>query len=95
MGRYTAMKRRVPLTLNQRDLADIVDAVCARHRVTLDQVLSRNRCRPVSDARAEACAELYQLLNSYPAVAEVMGLDHTSVMYARLKWKRITGDVAP
>lgn len=87
------MSKRVKLTLESRDVADLVASIARAHGVSLEALQSKMRYRPVSEARAQACYELYDALGSYPAVGEVMGLDHTTAMHARKRWARIVGEV--
>ena len=69
--------------LRARDLLALVDDVCKRRGVTLDEVCGRTRSQAVSHARQEVWWRLRhhpQRDYSYPEIARLFARDHTTIM---------------
>jgi chromosomal replication initiation ATPase DnaA len=62
----------------------IVESVAARHGVSVADIFSPCRLRPIVDARHEAIAEVCEARPhwSYPTVGRLFGRDHTTIMSA-------------
>jgi len=60
----------------------MVDSVAVRHGVRIHEMLSTSREDRVSKARRDLCACLRGSGLSYPDIGRLVGMDHTSVMYA-------------
>ena len=72
--------------LMQRDLLEDARRHAAAYNVTLGEFLSGSRRKGIVAARHAFWAELYSRGHwSYPRIAELFGVDHTSVMYG--VWK--------
>lgn len=90
-----AMARQVNGTENANgEVADVgPDGICAIAIATAvqafgtsrDAVLSADRHRPVSDARAVAMTAARRSGLTLPSIASYFGMNHTSVMYAQSK----------
>ncbi len=76
----------------------VLDAVAARHRVSIHRLKTGGRCAAMSAVRHEAAWELRQLTPppSYPQIARMMGLkNHTSAIHAvRRHQARIAAQVS-
>lgn len=69
--------------LRARDLLALVDEVCKRRGVTLDEVCGRARSQAVSHARHEVWWRLRHHPErdySYPEIARLFARDHTTIM---------------
>ncbi len=66
-----------PLKIQQA----LEDAVAESGMVTADEILGRRRFQHVVAARRNFARKLRTLGLSYPAISDVLGMDHTSVMY--------------
>lgn len=66
----------------QNGFAERVGEILERYATTIEDVVSGGRQALVVLARREICALLYDRIPSYSRVAWVLGMDHTSVMYA-------------
>jgi chromosomal replication initiation ATPase DnaA len=69
--------------LRVRDLVDLVDEVCKRRGVTLDEVCGRTRSRAVSYARQEVWWRIRhhpERAYSYPEIARLFARDHTTII---------------
>jgi hypothetical protein len=60
------------------------------HHATLFQVLTGVRLKHVSEARRACCVYLRAQSLSYPAIAQFMNMDHSSVMYALKRERKPT-----
>ncbi len=67
--------------LAERDLEGPLAAVAWKFGATLEEALGRRRLGHIVAARHACWAHLRALGWSYPAIAELWGVDHTSVMY--------------
>ena len=64
-------------------LLEPLSAICRKHHVLPQQVLSPSRLKTVVAARNACCWHLRELGMSLPEVATLVGFsDHTSVMHA-------------
>jgi chromosomal replication initiation ATPase DnaA len=72
----------VETELEKRGLLGLARECAYAHSVTVDDIFSRRRFRPMCQARALLCAALRCRGWSYPAIGLVMHLDHTTVIYA-------------
>lgn len=60
----------------------LVEAVCEQHDVPVKEVLGLARRRPVINARFECMYRMrYELLMSYPQIAEKLGRDHSTTLH--------------
>jgi chromosomal replication initiation ATPase DnaA len=75
-------KRSIETELEKRGLLGLARECAYAHSVSVDDIFSRRRFRPMCQARALMCAALRGRGWSYPAIALVMRLDHTTVMCA-------------
>jgi chromosomal replication initiation ATPase DnaA len=69
--------------LRVRDLLELVDEVCKRRGVTLDEVCGRTRSRAVSYARQEVWWRIRhhpERAYSYPEIARLFARDHTTII---------------
>lgn len=64
-----------------RGVLELLEMVAARNKVSLDELLSRNRTWPVTKARSDAILTLLDLGHSQSEVARVLGIDHSTVGY--------------
>lgn len=71
--------------LAQRGLLGAVEKVARRHHVTMGELLGRRRLAHVVRARHTAWRELRRMGLSYPAIGELWGVDHTTVLAACTK----------
>lgn len=67
--------------LDQRDLLELLVRITREHRVTVDEVCKPCRKSHVCAARFAFYLELRELDFSFPRIAALFGVDHTSVMY--------------
>lgn len=65
----------------QQLASNIIGVVARDHKIPVDVLLSGNRQRPVTAARADACVRLRNLGMSYPAIGKALDLDHTTVIH--------------
>lgn len=75
--------KRVLNGLAERGLLDEMRAVCKRNAVTIDEAASRRRTKNVARARHEFWWHLRSRSGStfsYPEIAGLFGVDHTTVM---------------
>lgn len=74
-------------------LRDIMREVAARHGLTVAQMLSKRRTRPLVHARHEVMWEARRRTAlSYPHIAELMGFkDHTSIIHGERAHAKRTG----
>jgi len=68
--------------LAQRGLLGAVEKVARRHHVTMGELLGRRRFKHIVAARHSAWRELRAKGLSYPAIGELWGVDHTTVLAA-------------
>jgi chromosomal replication initiation ATPase DnaA len=69
--------------LHVRDLLALVDEVCRRRGVTLDEVCRRTRSQAVSYARQEVWWRLRhhpERYYSYPEIARLFARDHATII---------------
>lgn len=59
----------------------IIATVCRQYEIKRSELLGPNRFRPLPQARAEVCTALYAAGMEFSAIARMLGLHHTSVMY--------------
>jgi chromosomal replication initiation ATPase DnaA len=71
--------------LAQRGLLGEVERIAKRHHVTTSEMLGRRRLAHVVRARHAAWRELRARGLSYPAIGELWGVDHTTVLAACTK----------
>jgi chromosomal replication initiation ATPase DnaA len=71
--------------LAQRGLLGAVEKLARKHHVTMGEVLGRQRFRHIVAARHAAWRELRAKGLSYPAIAWLWGVDHTTVLAACTK----------
>lgn len=63
-----------------RDLLEPVERIAKEHHVTLDEVLGRDRHAHVARARHECWFYLRGEGLSFPSIARLWGVNHTSIM---------------
>jgi chromosomal replication initiation ATPase DnaA len=69
--------------LRARDLLALVDDVCKRRGVTLDELCGRARSQAISRARHEVWWRIRhhpERAYSYPEIARIFARDHTTIM---------------
>jgi chromosomal replication initiation ATPase DnaA len=69
--------------LRVRDLLPLVDEVCKRRGVTLNEVCGRARSQAISRARQEVWWRIRhhpEREYSYPEIAQLFARDHTTIM---------------
>jgi chromosomal replication initiation ATPase DnaA len=69
--------------LRARDLLPLVDDVCKRRGVTLDEVCGRARSKAIARARQEVWWRIRhhpEREYSYPEIARLFARDHTTIM---------------
>ena len=67
-------------TLDHLGLGDELRRICVGHLCKPKQVLKDCRLRHVMAARREFCGELRERGLSYPAIGELVGRDHSTVL---------------
>ncbi|MBO6755442.1 MAG: hypothetical protein JJ902_03895 [Roseibium sp.] len=68
----------------------IIWTVCEKHGVTLKDLRERCRKRRNTRPRFELCYLLHtELDKSLPSIAELLGIDHTSVLHGVQRWRKI------
>ena len=74
----------------KQPMAQILDEVCKKHKVTARDIRSRRMFRKYALARFEFC---YRARNetefSYPVIGKFINKDHTSVLHAIRRWEGI------
>lgn len=65
-------------------MADIIQRVAEKHRVTVAQILSDSRCQRITQPRQEA---MWHCVNedrwSLPQIGRAFGRDHTTVLHGK------------
>lgn len=80
---YSRPPMRTPVALAPPDVYDIVDTAAEAFHVTADELLGDSRTRPLYRYRQITMAACRQLTDlSYPAIGDVFGRDHSTVMHA-------------
>ncbi len=69
--------------LEVRSLRVALEGVCRRYHVTLPDVLTMRRTRQVTRARGACCVHLTGLGFSNQETADLLGMEHTGVIYAK------------
>jgi chromosomal replication initiation ATPase DnaA len=73
------------MTVNRvesKDLESMLSAIAAKHGVTVDELRSPRRHRPLPAIRAEFCRKAWALnKHSMPMIAWTIRRDHSSVSY--------------
>lgn len=68
----------------------IVDEVAASHNVAADDVLERVKRHKVAHARFHVWQRMrFDLSMAYELIAELFGVDHTSVIYGVRRWAEL------
>lgn len=76
----------VKKTLAEHGLLEFVEAECRRRNVPIDWVLGRERYASVARVRHEIWFAIRETLDfSYPHIARVFGVDHSTVRDAHLR----------
>jgi chromosomal replication initiation ATPase DnaA len=78
-------------SLRVRDLLALVDDVCKRRGVTLDEVCGRTRSRAVSYARQEVWWRIRyhpERYYSYPEIARLFARDHATIIAGIAAYER-------
>ena len=66
--------------LNTRDALELAEQIAKTHGVSLDDMLGRCRRRPLSHARHELWARLYEeAIPTFAALGRVFERDHTTI----------------
>lgn len=68
--------------LRERGLSAIVESIAKDNFVTLVDACARSRLKPMVKARHEAWRHLRGLGMSYPFIAQLWDVDHTTVFHA-------------
>jgi chromosomal replication initiation ATPase DnaA len=77
--------------LRDRGVHDIVERHAVTHNVTVGDIVGERRSASVVRARHGAWREIRATMGmSYPEIASLFGRDHTTVMSACAKAKRLT-----
>ena len=72
----------------------IIKAAAEAHGLTLAQIRSSSRARPVAWARFEAMFRLREIGLSYPQIAPLLCLkDHTTVIHGCARWPEIAPSI--
>ena len=74
------------------ELEQIKDEVCKFHDVTRTELESYDRRAHVAMARHDLCYRLFMRGDSYSAVGRALDLDHSTILYAVRKWKKVGRD---
>lgn len=72
---------RIKKDLDDRGLLKPALDIAIAHYVTLDELLGRTRTPSAVRARRAFWLELRELGMSYPHIAKLCGVDHTTVLY--------------
>jgi chromosomal replication initiation ATPase DnaA len=74
----------VAIRLRERGLLHIVERVATEHRTTVDEVLGRCKQRHIVGARHAAWRALANALPTWSSTSlgDLVGVDHTSILYA-------------
>lgn len=82
--------------INSHVLTKLLETVAREHGVTVEELRSPRKHRPLPAIRAEFCRRAWALNeHSAPQIAFVLNRDHTTVMYAvgllvkKPKWPRL------
>lgn len=75
------MTEAIVATLALRDALWIAESIATRHRVTLDELLGRDRSRRPARARRELYGCLYASGWSLSEIGRTLDRDHTTVLY--------------
>jgi len=68
--------------LAARDFLEDATRIATLYRVTVEEMMGRDRHRPMAYARHHFWAELYSRGHwSYPAIAKLCDVDHTTVFH--------------
>lgn len=70
----------ITAALESRGLLDMAISVAKAHGVTVAEMLSRSRLQPVAQARHYLLSELRSKGYSYPYIAQLVDLNHKTVM---------------
>jgi chromosomal replication initiation ATPase DnaA len=68
--------------LEVRGLRELADTVARSHGVTVAEIASRSRSKPIAQARHYLMSELRAKGYSFPYIARMFDCDHTSVIAA-------------
>jgi chromosomal replication initiation ATPase DnaA len=68
--------------VNRYDLAPTVRAVCKKHHITVDDLISGSRMHPMPKARAEIWVHMREEGWSYPRIGLVFGVHNATVLTA-------------
>ncbi len=77
-----ALKASLLKAIEDRDYLHDVTTICRKHHVTLDELLAGSREKHVSRARLACILKMRDDGLSYPSIATMLNLDHSSVMQA-------------
>jgi chromosomal replication initiation ATPase DnaA len=82
--RTRAEVEQIAAALHVRGLLTTLRRVAKTYNVTIEDVISRSRYRRVVHARDACIVHLYEVYKmSSTEIGALMGMDHTSVLYAR------------
>ncbi len=68
--------------LRMRGVYELVTDTAYSHRVSLSEVLSKSRKRPIAAARRAVCVALRARGLSLPEIGALIGRDHTTVLHS-------------
>ena len=69
--------------LSQRDLLELAQVIARKFHIDVREMWARSKTKPGPAARAEFYAHLVDVLGwSYPRIGELVGRDHSTIMYA-------------
>jgi hypothetical protein len=71
------------------ELEQIKNDVCEFHHVERSELESYDRRAHVAMARHDLCYRLFMRGDSYSDVGRALSLDHSTVLYAVRKWKKV------
>lgn len=83
--------KRSPLVDNALEFQEFAEAIAVEFGVTLKQVKSMTRGKPVIAARQMICFLAHRRGFSYPEIGRYLGRDHSSAMVAAAQAAQIVG----
>ena len=87
--RVANLKPRITLSEPKNTPRAIIRSVAQKHDLTMDEMFSTSRRRPIAWARQEAFDRLYRETRlSLPAIARLFDKDHTTVLYGIWEYRK-------
>jgi chromosomal replication initiation ATPase DnaA len=87
----------IAIRLRERGLLDVVERVAKEHRSTVDEILGTCKQRHIVLARHDAWRALAAALPTWSSTSlgDLVGVDHTSILYALRRTKTSRKPVEP